>query len=150
MVFRLAVPKSAETRVSHRDKKSCGSDCPSVVRFYGSYVTAELTYLWIVMEACACSVLDAMQALQGPLLQRELGEGALQAVLAGVLRALSFLHSLSIIHRDVKAANVLISAEGDAKVADLGVAAQLSPMLSRRSTFIGSPLWLSPEALSEQ
>ena len=70
------------------------------------------------------------------------------AVVGGVLRALVHLHGLGIIHRDVKASNVLISADGDAKLGDLGVAAQLSPLLSHRSTFIGTPLYLSPEAIA--
>ena len=65
------------------------------------------------MEACECSALELMQQLDQPL-----SEDAARAVLGGVLRGLVHLHGKhGIIHRDVKASNVLLSAAGGAKPA---------------------------------
>ncbi len=47
-------------------------------------------------------------------------------VLQQVLRALSYVHAQQRVHRDVKAANVLLSATGAVKVSDFGVSGQMT------------------------
>ncbi|CAN1248962.1 Serine/threonine-protein kinase svkA [Linum perenne] len=124
--------------------------CPYITEYYGSYL--QQTKLWIIMEYMAGgSVADLVVLTAVPLLQIQSGppldETSMASILRDLLHAVEYLHNEGKIHRDIKAANILLSESGDVKVADFGVSAQLTRTISRRKTFVGTPFWMAPEVI---
>src|SRR3954447_3866934 len=62
-----------------------------------------------------------------------------------VLRALGYAHRRGIVHRDVKPQNVIIDAEGTAKVADFGIARAANSEMTETGAIVGTVQYLSPE-----
>ncbi|XP_071686286.1 serine/threonine-protein kinase 1 isoform X2 [Rutidosis leptorrhynchoides] len=116
---------------------------PNVVRYLGSYQGEE--YLWIVMEYCGGgSVADLMNVTDEPL-----EECQIAYICKETLKGLSYLHSIFKVHRDIKGGNILLTEQGEVKLGDFGVAAQLTRTMSKRNTFIGTPHWMAPEVIQE-
>ncbi|XP_056252981.1 serine/threonine-protein kinase 10 [Seriola aureovittata] len=99
--------------------------------------------LWIMIEFCAGGAVDATMLE----LDRGLTEPQIKVVCRQMLEALDYLHGMKIIHRDLKAGNVLLMLDGDIKLADFGVSAKNTKTLQRRDSFIGTPYWMAPEVV---
>lgn len=96
-----------------------------------------------------------MELVDGPTLADVLRDGPLGPGVAAatglqVARALGEAHNRGLVHRDVKPANVLLTREGQAKVADFGIAKALGNAQTRLTTpgmIVGTAAYLAPEQL---
>ncbi|KAM6228762.1 mitogen-activated protein kinase kinase kinase kinase 1 [Spheniscus humboldti] len=111
---------------------------PNIIAYFGSY--SWCNKLWICMELCGGGSLQDIYHVTGPL-----SEPQIAYVCRETLEGLSYLHSQGKIHRDIKGANILINDSGEVKLADFGIAAQISATFARRMSFIGTPYWMAPE-----
>src|SRR5438132_477847 len=100
-----------------------------------------------------------LEFVRGKSLRDWLNRGAIPppqvfAVMHGVLQALDYAHRHAIVHRDMKPENVLISDEGDVKVADFGIArltddsAGPGSTATKTGTTVGTPQYMSPEQVA--
>jgi serine/threonine-protein kinase len=95
---------------------------------------------FIVMEYVRGRTLkDAIDAA-GPLPPARAAE-----IVGSVLDALSYAHSRGLIHRDVKPQNILLGADGTARLADFGIAHLAGGSTTRTAAILGSAHYLSPE-----
>ncbi len=62
-----------------------------------------------------------------------------------ILDALDFSHSRGVVHRDIKPANILITDDGQIKIADFGIAKIDTSKLTQVGVVLGTPTYMSPE-----
>uniref|UniRef100_A0A672N7S9 Mitogen-activated protein kinase kinase kinase kinase n=1 Tax=Sinocyclocheilus grahami TaxID=75366 RepID=A0A672N7S9_SINGR len=110
----------------------------NIVAYFGSYLCREK--LWICMEYCGGGSLQDIYHVTGPLSELQIAY-----VCRETLQGLAYLHSKGKMHRDIKGANILLTDNGDVKLADFGVAAKITATMAKRKSFIGTPYWMAPE-----
>ncbi|KTW30753.1 hypothetical protein T552_00465 [Pneumocystis carinii B80] len=116
-------------------------DAQNVVRYHGSFLYD--TRLWVIMDFCeGGSIRTLMKSCR-------IEEKYLSVIIREILIALNYIHRSGIIHRDIKAANILITNDGRVQLCDFGVAAQLTANNFKRNTFVGTPYWMAPEVITE-
>uniref|UniRef100_A0A3B4TSQ1 Mitogen-activated protein kinase kinase kinase kinase n=1 Tax=Seriola dumerili TaxID=41447 RepID=A0A3B4TSQ1_SERDU len=110
----------------------------NIVAYFGSYLCREK--LWICMEYCGGGSLQDIYHVTGPLSELQIAY-----VCRETIQGLGYLHTKGKMHRDIKGANILLTDNGDVKLADFGVAAKITATIAKRKSFIGTPYWMAPE-----
>ncbi|XP_049309311.1 mitogen-activated protein kinase kinase kinase kinase 3 isoform X6 [Bactrocera dorsalis] len=115
-------------------------DCrhKNIITYYGSYLRRDK--LWICMEYCGGGSLQDIYQVTGPLTEQQIAYMCRET-----LKGLEYLHTMGKMHRDIKGANILLTEQGDVKLADFGVSAQITATINKRKSFIGTPYWMAPE-----
>ncbi|KAM4620601.1 serine/threonine-protein kinase TAO1 isoform 1-T2 [Polymixia lowei] len=109
---------------------------PNSIEYKGCYLREHTA--WLAMEYCLGSASDLLEVHKKPLQEMEIA-----AITHGALQGLAYLHSHNMIHRDVKAGNILLTEPGQVKLADFGSASIASPA----NSFVGTPYWMAPEVI---
>ncbi|XP_014249774.1 neither inactivation nor afterpotential protein C isoform X2 [Cimex lectularius] len=125
------------------------SDHPNLPDFYGAYrrKDGDSDDVWLVMQLCEGGpVTDLVRALLRN--NRKMLEEHIAFILREVLKALMMLHENHVIHRDIKASNVLLTKEGEVKLVDFGISRELASTMDKRQTSLGSPCWMAPEIVT--
>ena len=115
----------------------------NIIEYYDSGEDA--TWTWIAMElAEGGDLFDKIEADSG------VSEDIAHVYFTQLINAVGYMHSKGVGHRDIKPENVLLSADGDLKLADFGMATLFEYHGKRKLaiTMCGSPPYIAPEVLS--
>uniref|UniRef100_A0A672LLU4 non-specific serine/threonine protein kinase n=1 Tax=Sinocyclocheilus grahami TaxID=75366 RepID=A0A672LLU4_SINGR len=107
-------------------------------RYKHAFVYGSISLFMLCVCVCVCVYVE---------LERPLTEPQIRVVCKQTLDALQYLHDGKVIHRDLKAGNILLTLDGDVKLADFGVSAKNTKTIQRRDSFIGTPYWMAPEVV---
>lgn len=117
---------------------------PFIVKYLDAIYDQEHGDIWVIMELCSKNSLRYLMTQAN----RPLDEHETAYVMRSLLEGLVFLKKHNIVHRDIKAGNVLVNDEGEVKIADFGISKIVEGSVKLQSS-IGSPYWMAPELLGE-
>lgn len=129
----------------HREVKILSQlDSKYITRYFGSLIKGPK--LWIFMELLTGGSLSDIIYM---LLETNdtLEEYQIATIVREILYGLDYMHKNNRLHRDMKAANVLLSNKGEIKLCDFGVSASVTNTTRKRETFAGTPYWMAPEVI---
>lgn len=114
---------------------------PNIVNYYGTFRKGE--EVWVVMDFMEGGTLGQAAA------KRALHENHVAYLAREVLKGLAVLHSMGLVHRDLKPHNIMIDIDGGVKLIDFGLCVDLNKNKGPKS-MVGSAFWMAPEMILRQ
>ena len=122
-------------------------DHPNVIKHAAAFV--ENNELVIVLDFCDCGDLAALlkdrAAAEAPLSERDVW-----SIFSQLCGAVAHMHEHRVMHRDIKPSNVFLSADGVARLGDLGLSRRFSSKTAQARSMVGTPYYMSPECVRGQ
>ncbi|KAI9299264.1 Pkinase-domain-containing protein [Neoconidiobolus thromboides FSU 785] len=118
-----------------------GAESCNITRYHGSFL--EGSKLWVIMDYAAGG------SIRGLMKSSVIDEKCISIIVREVLLSLDYIHKQGIIHRDIKAANILLTESGQVQLCDFGIARTISFNSVKRYSFVGTPYWMAPEVITE-
>ena len=116
----------------------------NIEKFYGVYYSKEENTIWIILEYFEYgNIMSYLTQINYPM-----NEEIIATIIQNVLFGLLYLHSINIIHRDIKCQNLLLSKEGRVKISDFGISINKNNI--NYNNRVGTPYWMSPEVINRQ
>ncbi|XP_072987559.1 mitogen-activated protein kinase kinase kinase 1-like [Typha latifolia] len=125
-IFQLEQEISLLSRFEHEN----------IVQYFGS--DKEEAKLYIFLELVTQGSLASLYQ------KYHLQDSQVSAYTRQILNGLNFLHERNVVHRDIKCANILVDAKGSVKLADFGLAKELT-ILNGAKSCKGTVYWMAPE-----
>lgn len=115
---------------------------PSVVKLFETFETGR--HILLVMELCAGG--DLLNYVRK---RRKLTEVSAKLIFKQIIEGLGYIHSKSILHRDIKLDNILLDGKGKVKIADFGVSKSVRKGEVMREQ-CGTPAYIAPEIIRDK
>ena len=96
--------------------------CENVVKYFGSYFCLKTKKIWLIYEYCPSgSIHDLMNVIDKPLREHEIS-----IIINDILKALSFIHQLNIVHNHIKLSNILLTENAVSKLSNFSYSTKIS------------------------
>ncbi|EYC05731.1 hypothetical protein Y032_0080g1334 [Ancylostoma ceylanicum] len=118
----------------------------NVIRLIEVFRREQKNKLYVVLEFCMGSVQQLLDAAH----ENRLSDAETHRYFVDLIKGLEYLHSVGIVHKDIKPANLLVSLDYTLKISDFGVAEELSQFQKDDSCQVvqGTPKFQAPELVS--